>query len=53
MTTWGIFAVLVIGVPVLLIGLAAMLPCEGCRLRRERIARGLDKLRARNQNQNG
>jgi hypothetical protein len=45
MTQWQVFAVLVIGVPVLLLILASVLPCEGCRLRRERIARALTKMR--------
>lgn len=42
-----LFLGLVIGIPLLLLVLAAVLPCEGCRLRRERIARGLEKLRSR------
>lgn len=36
---------LLIGGVLMLVVLAAILPCEGCRLRRERIARGLAKLR--------
>lgn len=42
---------LVVGVVAVLIALAAVLPCEGCRLRRERIARGLARLRAKEHQQ--
>lgn len=45
MTQWQVFIALAIGVPVLLFALAALLPCEGCRLRRERIARAIATLR--------
>lgn len=47
MSQWQIFAALVIGIPVLLFTVAALLPCEGCRLRRERIARAIATLRER------
>ena len=45
MTQWAIFAIFVVGAPLGLLLLAVALPCEGCRLRRERIARALAKLR--------
>lgn len=48
MSNLQLFIGLVVGVLVFLIALAAILPCEGCRLRRERIARGIAKLRTRN-----
>ena len=46
MSQWTVFAALVIGIPLAIFLLATVLPCEGCRLRRERIARALEKLRA-------
>lgn len=45
MTQWQIFAALVVGVPLLLFIAATILPCEGCRLRRERIARAMAQLK--------
>ncbi|NKB43311.1 MAG: hypothetical protein GKS03_03435 [Alphaproteobacteria bacterium] len=47
MTQWQIFAALVVGVPLVLFAVAALLPCEGCRLRRERIARTIAMWRER------
>ncbi len=45
MSQWQVFAALAIGVPLLLLILVSVLPCEGCRLRRERVARALTKMR--------
>lgn len=45
MTLWVVVAVIVIAVPLALAALALALPCDGCRLRRERIARAVEKLR--------
>lgn len=47
MTQWQVVAALVIGIPLLLFVVAALLPCEGCRLRRQRIARAIATLRER------
>ncbi len=47
MSMWVVLALIVIGVPLALVALAAVLPCEGCRLRRERIARALANARAK------
>lgn len=46
MSNFQLFIGLVVGSLIVIVGLAMLLPCEGCRLRRERIARGLAKLRA-------
>lgn len=48
MSNLQLFIGVVLGSLVFLIALMVVLPCEGCRLRRERIARGLAKLRAQN-----
>jgi hypothetical protein len=48
MTQWQVFIALAIGVPILLFALAALLPCEGCRLRRERIARAVAAIKHKN-----
>jgi hypothetical protein len=47
MSVWAVFALLVIGVPLMLVVIATILPCEGCRLRRERIAKALAKMSAK------
>ena len=45
MTQWTVALALVVGVPAIILGIALILPCEGCKKRRERIARAYKRAR--------